>query len=144
MKIRKTILLGSLVACAAVAQDVPVATQVDGLVTIGQGANVGLLQPGTPITDGTRIVTGSSGKTTIEISPACTVNVGPGQAFTFIAGKSCDELVASVINVGPGTQFAAVPGRGFVATMMGSGALPVAGVLLAGVVSQRNTPISGQ
>jgi hypothetical protein len=143
--ISKSALLASLVACAAFAQEVPVATEVKGLVTVGQGSNVGLLQPGTPIVDGTRIVTGSSGSATIQVSPNCLVPVGPSQAFTFVAGKSCSDLVAAIVNIGSSnsTQFAGLFSNN--TALLAAVGAPLTGVTARmNQLASRSAPISGQ
>lgn len=141
-----SLLIASALASTVIAQTgVGVASQVEGLVTVSQGQNVGLLQPGTGLADGARVVTGSTGSTVIQVSANCQLRLGPNQSVVVAAGKACAELVSSIENLAPiasQTQFAGLS--------LGSGVMPVALVaagtvgLVGAVRSMRSAPISAQ
>lgn len=98
---KKTLFVaGFLLATSAFAQQAAVATQVEGLVTVSQGQLVGVLQPGAPIADGARIITGSTGNAVLNVGTAgCQVPLQPNQMVVIQAGQSCANMIASVQNV---------------------------------------------
>jgi hypothetical protein len=144
------ILAAGLLAAGATAQEpaAAVATRVEGLVTVSQGQLVALLQPGTALREGARVVTGSSGKTLLRVGANCQVELNPNETIVLDTGKACPELIASVKGLGtmgaPGTQVAS---SGFMSTLMSP---IVLGPALAGSVaalaaaSGRSGPISSQ
>lgn len=117
-------------------------SQVDGLVTLSVGQNVGVLQPGAPLVDGARIVTGNSGSTTLNFGAGCNVTVGPNQLLTLAGNKSCTDIVAAIQNLGP-DQLAARGGAGF----LGGNGVMLAGLTgLTGLVADdaRRNVLSGE
>lgn len=144
------LLAAGLLAAAATAQEpaAAVATRVEGLVTVSQGQLVALLQPGTMLRDGARVVTGSSGQTLLRVGASCQVELKPNETIILETGKACADLIASVQGLGtlgaPGTQ---VAGSSFMNTLMSP---VVLGPALAGAVaavaanSGRSGPISSQ
>jgi hypothetical protein len=106
------VLVTALVTGSAIAQPqaAAVVTRVEGLATMNYEQTVRTVQPGTPVPQGATIFTGAGGSISIEAvisgSP-CEVDLGPGQAFTMAAGKSCKQLVSSVQNLATATAAAA-------------------------------------
>jgi len=52
--------------------------------------------PGSPIPDGARIVTTSSGSAVLQLANGCVIDLKPNQAVTVLRGSSCGELAAAV------------------------------------------------
>jgi len=150
MSRKALILAASLLGASVTAQEsaTAVATRVEGLVTVSQGQLVALLQPGTALREGARVVTGSSGKTVLRVGASCLLELNPNETVVLDADKACPDLIASVRNLAtmgaPGTQVAS---SGFMSTLMSP---PVLGPALAGGLGAlvantgRASPISSQ
>ena len=100
--------LSSIVAAAAMAQ-APLGTvsNVQGVVTATQGATGVVVTPGSPIVNGMRFVTTSSGTATLTLNSGCVVTLQPGQAVTVLQSMNCQQLTAAVqpVPVAPATAF---------------------------------------
>jgi len=139
------VLAACLLPLGAAAQNgTAIAAQVEGLVTISHGQNVGLLEPGTALPEGARVVTGSSGTTLLRVGPGCEITLRPNQSLLVSAGRSCPDLIAAIEQVAPpgGTQVAGTP---WLATPQGLATTALAAGLV-GVVARagRSGPLSGQ
>ena len=107
--------LASLAAAAAFAQPVlGTVTNVQGVVTATQGATGVAVTPGSPIVNGMRFVTTSSGTATLTLNSGCVVTLQPGQAVTVLQSMNCQQLVAAVqpVPVGPGRPILVGGGNG--------------------------------
>ena len=115
MALMKKLLVLSAFACASAIAQAPLGTvvSVDGVVTATQGGTGATVRPGSPVVNGTRLVTTSSGRVTIRMNSGCVVNLAPGQALTVLQTMTCQELVAAVQTVQPvatGPNFSPSPG----------------------------------
>ena len=101
---KKAMCTASLVcfSVAGFAQSIGSLSKVDGTVTVNDGVRVVNGVVGTPIADGARIVTTSTGTATIRLANGCVVDLKPNQAITVLNNNPCGGLLASVQNtVGP-------------------------------------------
>jgi len=98
-------LTGSVLAQGDV---VGTAADVQGLVTVSEGATVGSVTAGSAVIDGSRYVTGSSGSVTLKLAQNCSIVLKPNQSVTVLKSKTCEALWASVQNLG--TQNVAAAG----------------------------------
>lgn len=115
----------ALLATSALAQTViGKATQVEGIVTMTDGVRGGTLVVGSPITDGSRVVTSSNGNATLRLDSGCTITLKPNQAVT-VRDRPCEALLVQSIG-GAGGVLAGVSGSG------GSAAVGAASVLALG------------
>lgn len=87
-------------ACASVCAQAPQAlgkvVEVRGLVTMSLGSNVATVGPDTPVFDGARFVTGSSGGAELDLAGGCVVKLGPNQSVAVDAALSCDNQIAAI------------------------------------------------
>lgn len=145
MSIENFLVLGSVFIAAVASAQTPLGTvgNVQGLVTVTDGATGGAVAPGSAITDGTRFVTTSSGSVTLQLNNGCTVTLQPNQAVTIDRRMTCQQLIAAVESLG-GVGLAGGDGGG----SFGKGLLAVGGLALAGFsvhrVLDRNPSLSGQ
>jgi hypothetical protein len=103
--------LSSLAAVAAMAQTaLGTVSNVRGIVTATQGATGTAVAPGSPILNGTRFVTTSSGSATLTLNSGCVVTLQPGQAVTVLQSMTCQQLTAAVTAVPVAPGAAAVAG----------------------------------
>jgi hypothetical protein len=99
----RTLLIAALAwASIASAQTPPAApvplgtvTQVEGLVTMSLGSQVATVQPGTPIFDGARFVSSSSGQLQLSM-PGCAVNLRPNQLVQIDGSMSCSQQISMI------------------------------------------------
>jgi hypothetical protein len=92
-----------LLACAALAQTtIGTTVEVKGLVTVSDGSTMANAVAGSPIIDGSRYITGSSGTATLRLSNDCVLKLRPNQSITIDGQKTCDELLA-FLDSGRGT-----------------------------------------
>jgi hypothetical protein len=123
MALKKLLIaLSSLAAAAAIAQPaLGTVSNVQGIVTATQGATATTVAPGSPIVNGMRFVTTSSGTATLTMNSGCVVTLQPGQAVTVLQSMNCQQLTAAVqaVSVAP------------VATAGGATPVVVTGFLLA-------------
>lgn len=100
---------------AASAQPGPAGTvsNVNGFVTVTQGANTFSAVPGTTLQNGSTVLSTSGSSFGLQMNSStggtCTVNGGANQAFTANTSQTCQQMQASVRNV---TQPAAGGGGG--------------------------------
>lgn len=123
------------------------ARQVDGLVTVSQGQSVGLLEPGTALSDGARVVTGSTGNTLLRVGANCDLRLGPNQSVVIAAERACGDLVASIQSIGtPGAAGGTQVAANTILGMPPAVAIGTAALALAGAVARagRDAPVSGQ
>jgi hypothetical protein len=133
MSIKSLVALGSvLVAVSAFAQ-APLGTvgNVQGLVTITDGATGSTVVTGSPITNGMRFVATSGGSAVLRLNNGCVLTLQPGQAVTVLQNMTCQQLTAAVQQVG-GTNVAGASGSA------GTGALATGGLLVGGGVLIRS------
>ena len=97
-------------------------TQARGVVTVSDGATVGLAERGTPFFNGTRFVSSPSGNAELTLDNGCVIRLKPNESIVIRDKISCDELLALVRPV-PGAP--AVAGAGNYGTLAAVG-----GVLL--------------
>jgi len=136
-----------LLPLAAAAQNgTAIAAKVEGLVTVSQGQNVGLLEPGTSLVEGARVVTGSSGTAVLRVGTGCEITLQPNQTLQIPTGRSCQEIIASIQSIAPaaGTQLAGTT-TPWLATPAGLTTVAL-GAGLVGAVAKggRSGPVSGQ
>ena len=134
MPVKKIVAFSSALFAAAVFAQAGIGTvgNVQGIVTVTDGVTGGTVKPGTPIANGMRFVTTSSGSVTLQVRGGCTVNLGPNQSITVLQSMSCRQLTAAVQNVG-------APVVASAGGSLTTGALVGAGVLTAGAVYNRNS-----
>lgn len=132
--------IAALLLCGAVlAQPAKIGktTQVEGLVTVSDGASVSSVALESPIFDGSRYVTSSSGTVTLKFENGCEVRLKPNQSVT-ARQATCEVLLASVRSLSDQATLVA----------LGGGASPLLGLGLVAEVAIIDTiinaPISGQ
>jgi hypothetical protein len=89
----------SLIAATAFAQDkdrLGTVGNVQGVVTVTDGATGGTTGTGSPINSGMRFVAGSNGSATLRFNNGCVVNLLPGQSVTVLRSMDCKALLAAV------------------------------------------------
>jgi hypothetical protein len=96
--------LSALVAATAYAQaPLGTVTTVEGVVTATQGTTGVTVVTGTPIQEGMRFVTTSSGRVVLRMNNGCVVTVPAGSAITVLPNQSCQQLAAAVQPLTPTT-----------------------------------------
>jgi hypothetical protein len=106
------------------------ASQVQGLVTVSQGATVGSVTDNAAIYAGSRIVTGSTGKVDLDFIDGCQVKLAPNQSITLPDDKPCDDRKLAVLWLDGGAVVASAAGAGGVSPLVGLAA--VAGAAIVG------------
>jgi hypothetical protein len=130
------------VSAAAIAQTTAPAQlgtvqSVQGLVTVSDGTSIGNVVNGSPIIDGSRFVTSSSGSATLKFDNGCTVELKPSRALTLQGKQNCDEVVAAIVVLdGNNAVFAALTNP-----LVGIGTLASAALIST---ARNGGPISGQ
>lgn len=71
-------------------------SNVQGVVTSIQGATGTVVTEGSPVINGMRLVTTSSGSVTLRLNSGCTLTLQPGQAVTVLQSMTCQQLTAAV------------------------------------------------
>jgi hypothetical protein len=135
MSIKSFVALSSvLVAVSAFAQ-APLGTvgNVQGLVTMTDGATGGTVATGSPITNGMRFIATSNGSVVLRLNNGCVLTLQPGQAVTVLQSMTCQQLTAAVQQVG-GVSVAGAGGSA------GAGALGAGGVLAGYLVADKTLP----
>jgi len=100
--IRKILTLtAALVLCGSALAQAPASPPVvgrvgtvQGLVTMSTGNVISSVTPGSPIFEGSRLVTGSTGSASLSLNNGCEMNLAPNQSFTVDTSKGCDKAVA--------------------------------------------------
>jgi hypothetical protein len=96
--------LSALVAATAYAQaPLGTVTTVEGVVTATQGTTGVTVVTGTPVQEGMRFVTTSSGRVVLRMNNGCVVTVPAGSAITVLPNQSCQQLSAAVVPLAPST-----------------------------------------
>lgn len=72
---------------------------VKGLVTVSYGTNAASVVDNTPVVEGSRFVTSSSGSTTLKFDDGCEVKLKPNQALTVDNKKDCEARIAAIQNL---------------------------------------------
>jgi hypothetical protein len=145
-------LLLAAVAFAAVSafaqQSIGTVSNVQGVVTATQGGTGVTVTPGTPIQNGMRFVTTSSGSVTLQLNSGCTVTVPPNSGVTVLSSMTCQQLVAAVQPVTPvAAQTPFGPGPGADAIIPVVGAAIAAGIIYESTNNNNNNnnnPVSPQ
>jgi hypothetical protein len=102
------LVLSAAFGVAAFAQPVlGTVSNVQGVVTSIQGATGTVVTEGSPIVNGMRLVTTSSGSVSLSLNSGCTITLHPGQAVTVLHSLSCQQLTAAVQPVPVGPSLAA-------------------------------------
>jgi hypothetical protein len=149
VSVKPLLMFGAVFFAASAFAQAPLGTvgNVQGLVTVTDGATGGTVAPGSPITNGMRFVTTSSGSVTLQLNNGCSVTVQPNQAVTVLQSMTCQELTAAVQPVGA-AGVAAGAGGAFGAGGAGAGLMGVSALALAGFAANRaivrNPSLSGQ
>lgn len=116
-----------LLAAGAWAQQPPApivgaTAQVEGLVTVSIGSTVANVSNESPILDGSRFVTSSSGRATLRFKDGCIVNLGPNQTFDVDSSTDCSKRIAAVkfidVNVAGTGLLSDGRGAGFAAVLL--------------------------
>lgn len=116
----------ALVAGTALAQErLGTVSNVQGLVTVTDGATGGTAAAGSPIIDGTRFVATSTGSAVLRLNNGCVINLRPNQAVTVLRSMTCERLLAAVQSVG-GVNVASAGGS------LTTGALATGGLVVGG------------
>jgi len=106
---------------------------VRGLVTMSLGSSVATVQVDTPIFDGARFVTSSSGGATLKFSNGCTLELKQNEWVMIDSTRDCPDLIASIqstVERGAGAEM-----------LFAKDALPLVGAaLLAGAVVKLPNP----
>jgi hypothetical protein len=84
-------------------------TEARGVVTVSDGATVGLAEKGTPFFDGTRFVSSPSGNAELTLDNGCVVRLKPNESIVIRDKINCEELLALVQGV-PGAPVVAGAG----------------------------------
>lgn len=144
-----SLLSGLLAAGSALAQAQPEiigeAAEVKGLVTMSHGTTVGSVVDRTPLVDGARVVTSSSGSVTLKFERGCDVKLKPNQSVIVRRDETCEALIAAVqaIAPAPAAAFFAFPG-GAAGPLIGLGIVAAGGADVGAGGNIPNLPISGQ
>ena len=103
---------------------VAVAESVEGLVTVSQGNTLGNLVKDSTLVEGARVVSTSTGSTTIRFNNKCRIELTFNQAVTIDSSLECKALLASVQSTGAGAVAVAASSGAFV-PVFAAGALAI-------------------
>lgn len=124
----------ALVATTAFAQDrerererLGIVDNVQGLVTVTDGATGSTVATGNLIISGMRFVTSSSGSAVLRFDNGCVLKLEPSHAVTILHRETCEALIAGVQPVG-GTTVAGA--SSFTQGALATGGLAATGILL--------------
>lgn len=93
---------GAVHAQTATIPELGEVAEVRGLVTMSLGSTVATVVPDTPIFDGARFVTSSSGGAMLKFKNGCTIELKQNEWIQIDSTKDCSSLLASVKStVGP-------------------------------------------
>ncbi|MEJ6021326.1 hypothetical protein [Ramlibacter sp. PS4R-6] len=70
--------------------------EVEGVVTVSDGATLTTAKPGTVIQSGDRFLTASSGAARLTFENGCVVSLKPNETLTVSSNMTCQELLAAV------------------------------------------------
>lgn len=107
---------------------------VEGLVTVSQDNTLGNLVKDSPVVDGARVVTTSTGATTIRLNNGCRIELTFNQAVTINSRLECRALIASVQSTAAGVGAAAAVAS-VQSTVAGVGAAAAVAVGKAAILS---------
>ena len=133
--------LGLLAATALAQAVLGSVISVNGVATITTGTSGTVITRGTPILEGSRIISTRAGVVIFRLATGCTVHVPPGHGVTVRSNLSCRQLEASVE---PVTLAVTTTTPGTVQAGAGSGATRGAAIaaftalLAIGVISSNN------
>ena len=123
---------------------VGVVTRIEGLVTVSQNNVLGNGFKDEVILQNSRVVTTSSGSTTIRLNNGCIIDLKPNQALTIDFRRGCKAILADIQPVGAvGVAGAGGIGTAGVGTtvIVGAGVLAAAGVIRAISTSNENAAL---
>ena len=127
---------------------VGVVTRVEGLVTVSQNNVLGNVSKDEVVLQNARVVTTSSGSTTIRLINGCVIDLKPNQAVTVDFRRECKAILASIQPAGAvgaagagGVGVAGVPPGLGNALIVGGGVLTGAGVINAISNSNNNSAL---
>ena len=142
--------LGAFFTVVSFAQTSPpeavgVVTRVEGLVTVSQNNVLGNVSKDEVVLQNARVVTTSSGSTTIRLNNGCIIDLKPNQAVTVDFRRECKAILASIQPAGAvgagGVGVAGVPPGLGNALIVGGGVLTGAGVINAIFNSNNNSAL---
>lgn len=133
-------LIAAFLSCAAgmaAAQSQPVevlgkVTEARGVVTVSDGATVGIAERGTAFFDGTRFVSSPSGRAELTLDNGCKIRLEPNQSLVVRGKVTCEALMAMVQPVSGAPVLAGAGG------LTGATALRVAGIAGAALLLANN------
>ena len=99
--------LSGLVVAQAIIGSV---SDVKGLVTVSDAATVSNVVLNSPVIDGTRYVTSSSGFVTLKLNKNCDVDLKPNQSLVVDQNLSCPALIALIQSTQDAAMVALVGG----------------------------------
>ena len=140
--------LGTLFTAVSFAQTpspeaVGVVTRVEGLVTVSQGNTMRNAFKDEVILQNARVVTTSSGSTTIRLNNGCVIDLKPNQAVTVDFKRECKAILAAIQPAGAvsGVGAAGVPPGLNNAIIVGAGVLMGVGLINAISNSNQNSAL---
>jgi hypothetical protein len=77
-------------------------TEIQGLVTMSLGSQVATVQTNTPVFDGARFVTSSSGTAEIKLTngQTCLIDLKPNQMVTIDSAYNCRQQISAIQSIG--------------------------------------------
>ena len=140
--------LGTLFTAVSFAQTpapeaVGVVTRVEGLVTVSQGNTMRNAFKDEVILQNARVVTTSSGSTTIRLNNGCLIDLKPNQAVTVDFKRECKAILAAIQPAGAvgSVGAAGVPPGLNNAIIVGAGVLMGVGLINASSNSNQNSAL---
>jgi hypothetical protein len=70
--------------------------EVEGLVTVSDGSTIANVVKDSPVIEGTRYVTSSSGSAVLEMDNGCKIDLKPSQSLVVDGAKNCPALIAAI------------------------------------------------
>lgn len=141
------VLSGAALAQAPAPQAaVGVTVEVQGLVTVSQGANVGSVASNTPVIDGSRYVTASTGSLTLKFNDGCILKLAPNQSLTVNTAQPCPARIAAIRTLGNqagGGVLANGGGEGLVAAGLFAGGIAAVNAAGGGSAAPVTPPPGG-
>jgi hypothetical protein len=110
---------------------------VQGLVTVSDGTSIGNVVNGSPVIDGSRFVTSSSGSALLRMSKGCDIRLKPSQSLVVQDGLNCEALIAAIQTLGNNNAMFAL----LTNPLVGMGTLASAALIST---ARNGGPISGQ
>lgn len=124
------VLAGGLLASGTVWAQAPkvlgATTDVKGLVTVSDGRTVASVVNRSPIIDGARFVTSSTGSVTLKFDQGCDIKLEPNQSLVVRDSNPCAAMIASIQSLPGEAAAGAAPARSSIALLaLGAGGLAV-------------------